>query len=348
MAPTAVSRRSLFALTAGTVIAAPSILGGTSGDLKFSGFGGEYEEAQAKTLFKPFEKQTGIRVDRLPTQPSIARMAEQLHAGTVNTDLMTLPDRMLRVAIQEKLLQPLDFRTIKARDIPVKLVTDHSVAHSTLAMQLTYSTLAFPSDPPMTWADFWNVERFPGSRALFDGPTYTLEFALLADGVEKEDLYPLDIDRAFRSLARIRPAVTWWWTSFTRPGDLFKYQNLAMSPWTRAVPLIVNYEMPLSVSYQGALLTNENWVVPSHAPNISNAMRFIAWAIEPKQQAAFANQIGWGPTDPRALAFVSPLMKPLLPTSPQQLGKTIEFDAAWWATNARSVGERWFEWRLQG
>ncbi len=42
---------------------------------------------------------------------------------------------------------------------------------------------------PQSWADFWNVREFPGKRGLRKGAKYTLEVALLADGVKAEDLY---------------------------------------------------------------------------------------------------------------------------------------------------------------
>lgn len=342
-----VKRRSLLAMVAGTAIAAPTITGAKP-TLSFIGFGGEYENALQKTLFEPFERATGIKVVRGTGEPSIPIMAEQLHTGVVHTDLMTIPDRMLRLAVQEGLLQPLDFGIIKPGDIPKARVTEHSVAHAAFAMALTYSLRAFPSDPPRTWQDFWSIERYSGSRALFDGPTYTLEFALIADGVPKDELYPLDVERAFRSLDRIRRAVMVWWTAFSRPGDLFKYSNLTMSPWSRAVSLIVNYQMRLGLSYIGAALTFENWVVPTRAPNAGNAMKFIAWAIAPERQAAFANLMGWGPTSPKALPLVGKRMQTYLPTDPQNAAAAFEFDGGWWAANARSVGEQWFEWRLRG
>ncbi|ODV43375.1 hypothetical protein AWV79_17990 [Cupriavidus sp. UYMMa02A] len=38
-----------------------------------------------------------------------------------------------------------------------------------------------------------------------------LEFALLADGVPKDKLYPIDVQRALKSLDRIKKNVVKWW-----------------------------------------------------------------------------------------------------------------------------------------
>ena len=41
--------------------------------------------------------------------------------------------------------------------------------------------------------------------------TPNLEFALIADGVPMDKVYPIDIDRAFKSLSRIKSAVPKFW-----------------------------------------------------------------------------------------------------------------------------------------
>lgn len=66
---------------------------------------------------------------------------------------------------------------------------------------------------PSRWSDFWDTAQYPGPRALQDSPRGVLEIALIADGVPAARLYPLDIDRAFRRLAEIRPYVSLWWTT---------------------------------------------------------------------------------------------------------------------------------------
>src|SRR3546814_1178814 len=42
---------------------------------------------------------------------------------------------------------------------------------------------------PTSWADFWDVKKFPGKRGMRKGARYNLEFALMADGVAPGDVY---------------------------------------------------------------------------------------------------------------------------------------------------------------
>lgn len=79
---------------------------------------------------------------------------------------------------------------------------------------LTYNAAKLPQ-APKSWADFWDVKTFLDKRALRKSATFTLEFALLADGVKREDLYkvlatPAGVDRAFKKLDQIKPNIQWW------------------------------------------------------------------------------------------------------------------------------------------
>lgn len=68
---------------------------------------------------------------------------------------------------------------------------------------------------PASWADFWDVDKYPGKRGLRKRAVYNLEFALLADGVKVEDVYrvlstPTGVERAFAKLSELKPHIQWW------------------------------------------------------------------------------------------------------------------------------------------
>src|SRR3546814_20111261 len=79
-----------------------------------------------------------------------------------------------------------------------------------------YNTVKFNKDTvPHTCADFWDYKRIPGARALasMDTGVPNLEFALLADGVPMDKLYPLGLTREFKSLSRVKPGIVTFWSS---------------------------------------------------------------------------------------------------------------------------------------
>ena len=55
------------------------------------------------------------------------------------------------------------------------------------AAVLTYNTARLPNGRT-SWADFWDVVKYPGKRGLKYAPEWTLEVALLADGVAPGDV----------------------------------------------------------------------------------------------------------------------------------------------------------------
>ncbi len=74
-----------------------------------------------------------------------------------------------------------------------------------------------PAQVPHTWAELWDLKRFSGQRGMWKQPYQVMEIALMADGVPLDKLYPLDVDRALKSLDRIKPEI-FWWTSGARSG----------------------------------------------------------------------------------------------------------------------------------
>ena len=66
-----------------------------------------------------------------------------------------------------------------------------------------------------TIADLFDLQKFPGKRALQKDPFVNLEWALIADGVAIKDVYkvlgtPEGVDRAFKKLDTIKKDVVWW------------------------------------------------------------------------------------------------------------------------------------------
>jgi putative spermidine/putrescine transport system substrate-binding protein len=315
-------------------------------ELVFVGFGGSYQDGQTKALFEPFEKETGIKVVQT-TGVDLAKLRAQVQSKNVEWDLISIPDRLRYTAVKDGLLSPLNYRTINAKDIIPALVSEYAVGCVTIPMLLTYSTKAYPAGKaPQTWMDFWDPKKFPGPRGMYNAPTYILEFALIADGVPKDKLYPLDVQRALKSLDRIKGDVKVWWSQFPQPGVLLKSGEITMTPWTRSISFIVEGE-PLGISYDGAALTYEAWVVPKGSPNSENAMKFINWALQPKPQAELTKYIAFGPTNAKATQFVDPKLRPLLSSDPENVKKGFLLSGDWWGPNLDKVNEQWNEWRLR-
>ena len=88
---------------------------------------------------------------------------------------------------------------IVMRSVP-GFATDYRIANMIYSMALAYNTEATGGVAPTGWADFFDLEKFPGKRGVMDYSVGGIfEIALLADGVPPDQLYPLDLDRAIAS-----------------------------------------------------------------------------------------------------------------------------------------------------
>jgi putative spermidine/putrescine transport system substrate-binding protein len=350
MTTTKVGRRQFLKATVASGVAAlatPFVSSSSRADqsLVFVGFGGSYQKGQSKALFEPFEKETGIKIIQREGI-DLAKVKAQLQSGGgVEWDLAGIVDRQRYAAVNDGLLMPLDYDVINAQDIPKNLVTEYAVGAIITGWALCYDKTAFPAGGPQSWADFWSTSKFQGPRGMWNGAPQQLEFALIADGVPKDQLYPLDVERAFKSLSRIKSSVKVWWDNTSQTGVLFKSGEIVASPWTRGADSARAGE-PISFTYNEACMSYEAWVVPKGAKSAVNSMKFINWALDPKRQADLTKYTSFGPTNPKAMQHVDPAVKPLLASDPENYKKGFFLDGEWWGKNLDKVSEQWKEWQL--
>ncbi|WP_352757308.1 ABC transporter substrate-binding protein, partial [Mesorhizobium sp. M0955] len=175
---------------------------------------------------------------------------------------------------------------------------------------MIYNTEKFPASRPRpaTWAEFWDVNKFPGVRVLVSGDQGSQgpwEEALLADGVAADAIYPMDIDRIFASLDKIKPHVRKWWNTGSEIQQMLhdKAADIYQSYDGRALSLI-DQSAPVEINRNQAKLTWDCWVIPKGSPNAQNAQKFIEFATRADRQAAFAQLIPYGPTNLNAFKLI--------------------------------------------
>ncbi|WP_341866257.1 extracellular solute-binding protein [Streptomyces flavovariabilis] len=172
-----------------------------------------------------------------------------------------------------------------------------------------------------------------------------LEFALLADGVPLDKLYPLDVDRAFASMSRIRGEVKKFWNTGALPAVLLGRKEVVMtSLWSGRADELIKQGVPVAYQWNGARRLTNGWGIPKGADNTDAAYKLIDFSLRPEVQAAFAKLFPQGPVVPAATKLLSDDVLATLPTSPQNLKTGFDTDVAWWDKNLESVTKRWREW----
>ena len=339
------SRRTALTLGAGVFLGAPTVIGAAHAQAKtvfVNSYGGVWETSWRKAFFDPFTAQTGIAIKTVPGV-MFAKLKAEVQTGNYEYDLCNLGDSEFAQATHEGLLEKVD--QAAAKDVPPQLVRDFGIVSYSLGTNIVYRKDKFPNGGPQSWADFWDVRKFPGPRCLFDRSFTCLAFALLADGVPKDKLYPMDLDRAFRKMDEIKPHIKVWWRDGAQSQQLIRDGEVHMiAMWNaRAIDLIED-NVPLELVWDGAELYWSNLIVPKGDPNAKAAWQFASFVAQAKPQADFAMLLPYGPANPGARALVPEARLRLTPAWPDNEKVMFQHDTGWLATRLAEIRERWTQW----
>jgi putative spermidine/putrescine transport system substrate-binding protein len=308
--------------------------------------GGQMGEATKKAYADLFTKQHGVEVV-LTSPPDFGKLKAMVDSGNVEWTVTELSQDAFRAA-KAGLLMPIDERIVDRSRYPKEARDRYLLTTSVYSAILGYRKDKFPpGKEPKTWADFWDVKNFPGPRSLRNHPLATLEFALLADGVKPENLYPLDVDRAFRKLDQIKPYVTVWWTAGAQPPQLLADGEVVMaSGFNGRFYRAIQAGAPIGVSWEGGSIHEAYFGIPKGAPHAEWGQRFLAAMTDPRAQAIFANEFVSPGLNPDALKYADAAVRPFLPTEPTNLPRQFWSNTQWWAEAMDDTVRRWTRWML--
>lgn len=346
------SRRRVLQLSAGAAaygLAMPAIIGRASAaeTITVADPGGPFSQAWRTAFYDPFEEETGNRVvnvarDAEPT----AQFKAIVETQSYTWDVCTLTVSARDILANEDLLEPLGF---SEADLPNFLpggATDLWMGTDVYSTVMAYRTDAF-EEGPQSWAEFFDVERFPGRRSLRRNPIDTLEQALMADGVPLAELYPLDVDRAFAALDRIKQHIDVWWTSGAQCTQLLQSGEVDLiSGWNARFQAAIDGGAPARIVWNQGLYSIEGWGIPKGCPRADTAREFIRFCADAERQAAFTDVLAYGPTSLDAYEFIPAERAEILPTSPQNLEQMAIANEDWWSENRAAVTERFNGWVL--
>lgn len=311
-------------------------------------FGGTYQDAVRQAWLTPYAELTGITWQE-SSESSDATVKAQVESGVVTWDLVdtggsvgldSRPD-------SKELFEPLDFSLIPEEEIADApgFVTTYRVASQITAYVLAYNTEKTNGQAPSGWADFYDLQRFPGTRGMHDSSHRgVFETALIADGVSSDEVYPLDYDRAIAKWESIKGETVFY------PSMAQGQEQIGSGAFTMA--LIANgrawaakheNNRPVEIQWKDGILVADYWVIPKGAPNKDVAMEFIAWATCANNNPNLATYIPYGPSNVNAEAPAD--VAPDLPSS--HADEMFWKDEEWYAANITEATDRYQDWVTQ-
>ncbi|MCL4765004.1 MAG: ABC transporter substrate-binding protein [Hyphomicrobiaceae bacterium] len=335
---------------AGT-LAALSLLLGTGAavaqqrTLTVSSWGGAFQKAQREAWFNVVEKELGITIKE-ETTSGIADIRTQVASGRPTWDMSTQGAYTCALLEKEGKLEKLDPAIVADPGVPSNLKSDYWISQIVYSTAIGWRTQSYGDKRPQGWAAFWDTKTFPGPRSMRKHPIYNLEAALIADGVPMDKLYPLDVDRAFKKLAELKPHVLVWWSSGAQSAQVLQDGEVDMvGAWNGRIQAAAAEKGrggPLDITFDQQMLVSDCWLVPKGAPNKDLAMKAIAIMMRADVQAALPKYINYAPANSKAYdtGLITPEMAAKLPNSPQNVGKGFVMSVGWWVENTDAMIKR--------
>jgi putative spermidine/putrescine transport system substrate-binding protein len=316
-----------------------------SGVVRYCSFGGALQDAQRQAYLKPFEELTGIKVIE-SEGPDSAKIKAMVDTGNIEWDVYE-DDGSAVLNLQKKgdYYEPIDYSLFDVDNIFPSAKQKYYVDMLPYAQIIAYRKDAFGGKVPSSTKDLWDTTGFPGSRALqsgSEGLTPDIEIATMAAGVPRDKLYPIDLDKAFDSLAKIKPSVEKWWTAGAIPAQLLNDDEVVMATaWSGRIDAIQRTGAPVEIIWQDQILRNDTWAVSKGAANRENAFKLAAFMTLPESQARLSMLIPYGFVNKKAEALIPPERLKTLPSSSLHRSQLVDYNTQWWTDNLDAVLERW-------
>jgi putative spermidine/putrescine transport system substrate-binding protein len=312
--------------------------------LVFVAYGGSTQDAQMELIVGPYQKETGNRVIGA-SGPDLAKLKAQVQTRNNEWDLVSFIGTQAAAAEKAGLLEKFDSSVADYSDSYYK-GSEFSIPWYSYGLGIAFDPKRHPTGRhPTDWQQFWDVKNFPGRRGLRSRPDETMEMALLADGVSPKSLYPLDVDRAFASLNKLKPHVTRWIAETPQTVTLVQQNEVDFVPtYNGRVDAAQKQGISMDFVYENNIVTAAYLCMPKGVRHKAAANQLASYFLRPDLQAAFCNRMIYSPSRRSAM----PLLTPDVQSKQPKLDSpgTVVTDVAWWSENFARVNERFKEWML--
>lgn len=318
--------------------------------------GGVYTTAWTEAYYLPFSKETGVKVTPVARRANpAAEFKAQVETRNYNWDLSGgINSDVAELLESLKLLDPIDTSGPDMSAVPAEWKTPYYFSDSSVTFILAYRSDRFKSGLT-SFADIWDVEKFPGRRAMRKLARDMIEIALRADGVKGgPDIYkvlstPAGWDRAFKKLDQVRKHVQVWWDSSPQSAQLLQSGEVDICPTFNArAQSAAQGGAPVAINWNDGFYSQTGWCIPKGGPKVDLARKFIKFCARADRQAAYTARLPNGPSNPEAYKFIPKNVAVQLPTHPDNLKVTTLLDDSFWGKHKSMSDQRFQEWLLKG
>jgi len=315
-------------------------------ELTYVSYGGTGQDGMIKSWQEPYTALHPNVTFVNASPPDAAQVKAQVEAGVVQWDIVSTAPWL---ASQNcgTLYEKLNLPDLDPSQFGPGVLGECYVPDFAYSLVFAYNAEKWP-DPataPKTIQDFFDTEKFPGKRgvvpALQDG---LLEWALIADGVAPEDVYPIDVPRALAKWESIR-ADTTWAANVGALLQLVTSRQVDMQVMVQARnQAALDAGAKIVPVWDITMTSIDGLAVPKGAPNKAAAERFLSFILQPEQQAAMAEAVGVAPSNLLSKPNLTENGRKIDAFGPVNTGKNVPVDAVWWGQNWNQISTEFTKW----
>ena len=334
-------------------------------------WGGAYSASQQGAYHEPYAANTGITiVNDESSGEAVAKLRAMNEAGNITWDLVDveaadgirLCDEGLAMEIDhDTMLAAAPDGTLASDDFGSSIVSDCFIPQIVFSTTVGYRTDMVGDTPPTDICAIFDLETYPGKRALAKKPLANVEWALLCDGVAKDDVYdvlatPEGQDQAFAKLDTIKAETIWWSAGAETPQLLADGEVVMGSTFNgRLFSAIAEQNQPIGMLWDAQMLDFDGWIVPAGLPEdrLARVMDYLMFATDTQRLADQAKYISYGP----ARASSAPLvgnhgelgipMAEHMPTDPANSTNVFVTNYEFWADYRDDLDAKFQSWLAQ-
>lgn len=338
-------------IAAGIAATTPAVAQELEEQLVIATTGGLMGNSLAKYFYEPFAEAKDVEV--VPVAIEVpdqwARAEAMTRTGNVEFDIVTAtgPDLVARTNMLEK-IDCSQLPSVQKFGV-ADACTPYGVARTTGGMLINYNTDVFKDKAPKTWADFWNVKDFPGPRGLpdtGDRDWWVPVAALLADGVKQTELFPLDLERAYKKLDEVRPHVAVWWKTGDQVQQIMRNKEVVMTmSYSGRALAVVKEGAPVAMSWDGAIRDTGYMAILKGAPDKNAALAYLDYFYANSEaHVPFMRDVNYATGSKTVYDQLKPEEAKLFATSPENYEKLVKPDFTWIGAHRDELRQRWTAW----
>ncbi|WP_425099879.1 extracellular solute-binding protein [Tropicibacter sp. S64] len=367
--------KTLMTTTVLTVAAAGAYAeshGNMANSMTLVSWGGAYQASQQKAYVEPYlamHPEVSASWDESSNE-AVAKLRAMNEAGNITWDLVDVVASDAIRLCDEGLAMEIDPETDLAAapdgtsaedDFGDLLVSDCFIPQIVYSTTFGYRTDMVGDTPPTDVCAVFDLETYPGKRALEKRPINNMEWALLCDGVAKDEVYDVleteeGQEQALAKLDTIKDSVIWWSAGADTPQLLADGEVVMGSTYNgRLFSVIEEQKQPVAMLWDAQVFDLDGWIIPAGLPEdrLARVKDFLKFATDTQRLADQAKYISYGPARQSSAPLVGKHaelgieMAPHMPTDPENAKNTFLYNYEFWADYRDDIDAKFQAWLAQ-